>query len=181
MHSGLAGLPRSISVPQRLLLASAALYVTVFALVIAIGRPGLGVGQGFYLAIVLAALATDAPTGAAAGTVALVLYETGELLAGRVSWGFVAGPDITFRLASYVLTGATVGWFATRARRMLAQSLHVLDELFALARREVTNRPPLARGLRAAGRASNRAPFAVRRARRGDAFAGERTRPRCPA
>lgn len=121
---------RAVSVPQRLLVGATVAYAGVFVLLVAFGRPGLGVSQGFYVPIVLAALATDATTGALAGLTALGLYVAAETLSGRAALVVSAGTGI--RLVSFVAAGLIVGWFATRARRLVADSLHVLDDLLAL-------------------------------------------------
>jgi GGDEF domain-containing protein len=104
--------------------ASVVGFAAVFALVLAYGRPGLGLGQCFYVPVVLAALATGPVIGGLAGVAAIVL-----------------------RLISYVLAGATVGYFATQGRRMLADSLHVLDDLLDLSRREVITASLTSEGL----------------------------------
>ncbi|HET7568480.1 MAG TPA: hypothetical protein VFJ91_10840 [Gaiellaceae bacterium] len=123
---------RSVSVPQRLLVGATVAYAGVFVLLVAYGRPGLGVSQGFYVPIVLAALATDAATGALAGLTALGLYVVAELLSGRETLASTLAAGTGIRLASFVAAGLIVGWFATRARRLVADSLHVLDDLLAL-------------------------------------------------
>ena len=128
---------RDVSLPQRLLFASAVGFVSIFALILAYGRPGLGLGQCFYVPVVLAALATGPWVGGLAGVAAIVLYETGLLLNGTVDWTALHAANTPIRLISYVLAGATVGYFAVQGRRMLAQSLHVLDDLLDLSRREV--------------------------------------------
>lgn len=40
--------------PKRLLIASALTYGGVFALLLAFGRPGLGIGEGFFVPVILA-------------------------------------------------------------------------------------------------------------------------------
>lgn len=127
---------RTASTPQHLLLGSAVSYAVVFCALVAVGSPGLGVGQGFFLPIVLAALATDASTGAVAGVWALVLYATAQLIAGREQWHTLVSEPSSIRLAAYVAAGVAAGWFATRARGMLAESFGVLDDLLAFARRD---------------------------------------------
>ena len=64
-----------ITVPQQLLIASALTYAGVFALLLEYGRPGLGIGEGFFVAIIFAAAATSTALGALAGLGALFLYE----------------------------------------------------------------------------------------------------------
>jgi hypothetical protein len=122
---------RGISIPQRLLIASALAYGGVFALLFAYGRPGLGIGEGFFVPVILAAAATSAPEGALAGAGALVLYELA--IHDGLAWAdFDNAPALT-RFISYVAAGVVVGYLAQRARRMLAQSLFLLEDLVELA------------------------------------------------
>jgi len=154
---------RRLSVPQRLEASGVAVYVLVFVLLVLYGRPGLGLGQGFYLAIVLVALAGGPGTGAAAGLLAAVLLGASERLSGTVTWGRLVGPPLEVRLVSYVVAGIAVGYFAQRGRRMLGESLHVLDDLLGLARRDVATGALNAGGLEAriTDRAERPWPFAV--------------------
>jgi hypothetical protein len=120
-----------ISIPQRLLIASALTAGGVFALLLAYGRPGLGIGEGFFVPVILAAAATSAPEGALAGVGALLLYELA--IHGGLTWAdFDNAPALT-RFVSYVAAGVVVGYLAQRSRRMLAQSLVVLEDLVELA------------------------------------------------
>lgn len=122
---------RAISIPQRLLIASALSYGGVFALLVAYGRPGLGIGEGFFVPVILAAAATSAPEGALAGVGALLLYELA--IHDGLAWAdFDSAPALT-RFVSYVAAGVVVGFLAERSRRMLAQSLVVLEDLIELA------------------------------------------------
>ena len=84
----------------------------------------------------LAALATDAATGALAGGTALGLYLAAEAISGREGWGFILSAPSSIRLVAYVAAGVAAGWFATRARTIVADSLRVLDDLLAFARRD---------------------------------------------
>jgi hypothetical protein len=122
-----------ITIPERLLLASAFVYGGVFAALLVYGRPGLGIGQGFYLAVILAGAATSAPLGALAGTGALILYELAIHDQAGLAWADFTHPSALTRLATYVAAGALTGYLARRGRLMLAQSLHVLEELVELA------------------------------------------------
>ncbi|HKB94876.1 MAG TPA: hypothetical protein VKC62_11665, partial [Gaiellaceae bacterium] len=67
------------------------------------------------------------------------------------------------RFASYVVAGTAVGYFAQRARRMLGESLGLLDELLGLARREVATGTLTTDGIaaRIAARIEGGAPFAL--------------------
>jgi hypothetical protein len=124
---------RETSIPQRLLIASAFAYGGVFALLLAYGRPGLGIGEGFFVPVILAAAATSASQGAVAGLGALFLYEVGIHQETGLVWGdFTQAPALT-RFVSYVAAGVVVGYLAQRFRRLLAQSLVVLEDLMDLA------------------------------------------------
>lgn len=123
----------TITIPQRLLLVSAGAYGCVFAAVLAYGRPGLGIGQAFYVPIILAAAATSAPLGALAGAGALFLYELGIHDHAGLGWADFGHPSSLTRLATYVAAGALTGFLARRGRLMLAQSLYVLEDLLGIA------------------------------------------------
>lgn len=138
------------SIPQRLLLASVAMYAFVFSALLLWGRPGLGLGGGFYIAVIFTALATGPVQGALAGVAALALYELALLGAGRMPWSTVLSAPTAIRLAGYVAAGLVVGYFATLGRRMLAESLHVLDDLFAIAKRDSATGAFTPHGLEAA-------------------------------
>jgi len=154
---------RSVSVPERLLVASGVGFVAFFALVVAYGRPGLGLSQCFYVPVVLAALATGPIVGGLAGVLAFTLYEVGLLLNGTVVWTSLHAANTPIRLTSYVLAGATVGYFATQGRRMLAESLHVLDDLLDITRRDVVTASLTSEGLEASinQRIGARKPFGL--------------------
>ena len=140
-----------LSVPECLELAGLLVFAAVYLLLAEYGRPGLGISQGFYLAIVLVALASGPVTGALAG-----------LTAEHVSWPKLEEP-LAIRLAAFTAAGVTVGFFARRGRRMLAESLHVLDELLSLAKRDIATGVFTPDGIsaRIARRADRSWPFAV--------------------
>jgi hypothetical protein len=122
-----------ITIPQRLLIASAAVYGLVFVLLVQFGRPGLGIGEGFFVAVILAAAATSPAGGAVAGLGALLLYELA--IHHRTGLGlndFAHAPALT-RFVAYVSAGIVTGFLAQRLRRMLAQSLNMLEELSDIA------------------------------------------------
>jgi hypothetical protein len=154
---------RQLSVPRRLEASGALVYGLVFVLLVLYGRPGLGLSQGFYLAIVLIALAGGPWTGAAAGVLAGTLLAVSELVAGSSTVGGLVGAPLEVRLISYVVAGTAVGYFAQRGRRMLGESLGMLDELLSLARREVATGALTSDGIaaRIAERIEAGAPFAL--------------------
>lgn len=123
-----------LTIPQRLLVASAFAYAAVFAGILAFGRPGLGLGQAFFVPIVLVAAASSPVLGALAGAGALFLYELAiHDRAGDLAWAdFTHAPAVS-RLVTFVAVGALAGFLARRGRLMLAQSLYVLEDLVEIA------------------------------------------------
>lgn len=122
-----------LTIPQRLLLASAFTYGGVFAALLAWGRPGLGLGEGFFVAVILAAAATSPSVGALAGLAALVLYELAIHDRSSLVWSDFVHASALTRLVAYVAAGVVTGFLARGLRLMLAQSLRVLEELTDLA------------------------------------------------
>jgi hypothetical protein len=124
----------TLTIPQRLLLASAFAYAGVFAGILAFGRPGLGLGQAFFVPVILAAAATSPFVGALAGAGALLLYELAiHDRAGNFAWDDFSHASAVSRLLTFVAVGALTGFLARRGRLMLAQSLYVLEDLIELA------------------------------------------------
>jgi hypothetical protein len=124
----------TLTIPQRLLIASAFAYAAVFAGILAFGRPGLGLGQAFFVPIVLVAAATSPFLGALAGAGALLLYELAiHDKAGDFTWADFTHASAVSRLVTFVAVGALAGFLARRGRLMLAQSLYVLEDLVEIA------------------------------------------------
>ena len=122
-----------ISIPHLLLLSSALAYGVTFVLLFAYGRPGLGISGGFYAAVILVAAATSPLAGGTAAVLALFLYELAVHHGQDLAWrDFATGPALT-HFAGYAAAGVLTGFLALRARRMLAQSLYVLEDLIDLA------------------------------------------------
>jgi hypothetical protein len=100
----------------------------------------MGIGQGFCLAVILAAAATSPLVGAAAGAGALFLYELGIHdhgdHPGLAFADFDRAPALS-HLATYVAVGVVTGFLARRVRLMLAQSLFMLEELVDIANERV--------------------------------------------
>jgi hypothetical protein len=150
-----------VSVPRRLEATALLVYAVVFGLLLEFGRPGLGISQGFYLAIVLVGLAGGAMGGVAAGVLATLLCAIAAAVHGHVFDSTVE--PLSIRFVGFTVAGFAVGYFAARGRKMLAESLHVLDVLLGLARREVETGAITADGIQAriAQRAGAHWPFAV--------------------
>jgi hypothetical protein len=155
---------RRIPFHQRLLIASSFLYGGVFALLLAYGRPGLGLSQGFYVPIILVALATGPLGGACAGLGAVTLLGlAGHAKTGNSWLNIVLSDGMWVRFASYVAAGLLVGFVAAHGRRMLTESLRVLDELLALAGRDLDTgaSTPGALDLTISQRSRSGEPFAL--------------------
>ena len=124
-----------VSMPRRLEATALLVYAVVFVLLLEYGRPGLGISQGFYLAIVLIGLAGGPVSGVAAGVLATLLCAIASAANGNLFPGTVE--PLAIRLAAFTLAGFAVGYFARRGRQMLAESLQVLDAVLGLARRDL--------------------------------------------
>jgi K+-sensing histidine kinase KdpD len=122
-----------VTIPEQLLIASAVTYGVVFALLLEYGRPGLGIGEGFFVAVILAAAATSPLLGAVAGLGALFLYELAVHNGSGLAWSDFDQAPALVRLAAYVAAGVVTGFLARRLRRMLAESLYMLEELADIA------------------------------------------------
>lgn len=151
---------RQASLPRRLQALAVVAYAVVFAVFLTAGHPGIGIGQGFYVPIVLASLGGGPAAGTVAGLVAAILY--GLVLAGT---GGVAelSARTAIHLVTYVAAGALVGYFAARARLVLSDALRVLDDLLHLARRDLGTGAMNSRGLEAmlTTRVATGAPFGL--------------------
>jgi K+-sensing histidine kinase KdpD len=124
---------RGISIPQWMLLASFVAYAATFGLLETYGRPGLGISGGFYVAVILAAAATSPVSGALAGLAAIVLFELAiHHDRGLALVDFDNAAALT-HLAGFMAAGLVTGFLALRVRRMLAQSLYVLEDLIEIA------------------------------------------------
>lgn len=150
-----------VSIPRRLELTALLVYAVVFVLLVEYGRPGLGISQGFYLAIVLIALAGGPVSGVAGGVLATLLCAIAGAANGNLFPSTLE--PLAIRFAMFTLAGFAVGYFARRGRQMLAESLHVLDAMLGLARRDVETGAMTADGIQARilQRAEARRPFAV--------------------
>jgi diguanylate cyclase (GGDEF)-like protein len=113
------------------MLGAAVVYVLVSAALVLVEIPGLGIGHLFYLAIALAALASDHRYGAAAGLLATALYCVGIVLNPNVASHDLVTISTAIRMCTYVSTGALIGWYA-RSNRELVHQLRVLAETDSL-------------------------------------------------
>lgn len=124
--------------PRRLELTAAAGFAVVFTLLFVSG-PGFGLGQLFFLPILLVALAGDRRAGIVAGIVASILYVVAMVARAPMPMDSLLSSRVALHLVTYVAAGAIVGTFAGRARSLLGESLNMLDVLLALTRRDVAS------------------------------------------
>jgi GGDEF domain-containing protein len=124
-------------------------------------RPGLGIGHGWYVAIVLAAMAGGLVRGIVAGVAAAVLYALGVVFNPHVPPTDLPTLSTAIRLLTYALVGGMIGYFADVNRRLMGGALSLVDELSLLARRDSTTRLPNIRGFESAvtRRLDAREPF----------------------
>jgi len=148
---------------ELLLALAAANCVIVFTLLVVYGR-GVGLGQGFFPAVVLAALVGGPVWGVLAGFAAVVLDVTALFAhGGEETWSRVFSTADIVRLTSYVLTGFAVGYASQRGRRLLQDSLDVLEGLLTFAGRDLTTAALASQGLELeiVQRLSEREPFSL--------------------
>jgi GGDEF domain-containing protein len=162
MNTAALRIYRQTSLPVRLQALAALTYLAVFVILVVASRPGLGIGQGFYVPIILVALGGTAVAGVSAGVVAGVLYEIALAIDGITDGGLLS-LRVGIHLLTYVIAGALIGHFATRARSMLSEALRVLDDLLHLAQRDVGTGLLDRQGLDGvlAERMSGRVPFTL--------------------
>jgi diguanylate cyclase (GGDEF)-like protein len=114
--------PRALSAAtalnRRVLLAIAAVtYAVVFATVVFVETPGLGLGHFLYIPICLVALVSDEVLGALAGVFAAALYLLAIELTPRVPSAITSATGI--RLVTFALIGALIGFYASRNRQLV--------------------------------------------------------------
>ena len=127
---------------RTLLTAAGCLYTAVFFLFVFLEKPGLGVGHGFYVAIVLVAVAGGPLAGAFAGIFATVLYVVGIAINPDVSTSTIPTVATAIRLIVFVLVGTLIGYYSGLNRRLLVRADDLTEELRLLTQRDfVTGLP----------------------------------------
>jgi diguanylate cyclase (GGDEF)-like protein len=105
---------------RRLVLALAGvLYAGVFLAFVLVERPGLGLGNIFYIPICLIALVTDEAIGALAGVTAAGVYVGAVVLAPAVPSTQALTTATGIRLVTYTIVGALMGFYASRNRQLV--------------------------------------------------------------
>ena len=114
-----------------LLTAAAGSGAAIFVTFTFYEKPGLGLGHFYYVAIILAALATGPAVGAAAAGAATVLFALGVILNPDIPPSEVLSTSTGIRFVTYMTVGIVTGYFAKR-NRVLMDELHLLAERDAL-------------------------------------------------
>jgi diguanylate cyclase (GGDEF)-like protein len=114
-----------------LLLLSAVSGVVVFVCFLLWERPGLGIGHFYYVAIMLAALATGPFAGATAACVATAMFAIGIIVNPHIPPSEVLTTSTGIRFITYMTVGIVTGYFSKRTRMLMAE-LELLAERDAL-------------------------------------------------
>jgi diguanylate cyclase (GGDEF)-like protein len=148
---------------QAFLAAGAVTYATVFALFLIFERPGLGVGHGFYLAVIFVSLARGPIVAVAAGLLATVLYAIGIWINPHVSPATIPTLATSIRGITYIAVGLVVGWYASRNRTLNRRLVELTSQLQMLADRDVLTGLPNTRAFEPAitRRIDNEETFAL--------------------
>jgi diguanylate cyclase (GGDEF)-like protein len=152
-------------IPRRhaFLAAGALGYAAVFALFVVLERPGLGIGHGFYLAVIFVSLAGGPIVGLGAGLFATLLYALGVLVNPHVSPATLPTLATSIRGVGYVAVGVVVGCYASRNRTLARRLTELTEELRMLAERDVLTGLPNTRAFEPAitRRIDNQEHFAL--------------------
>jgi GGDEF domain-containing protein len=130
---------------QALIVAGSATYTAVFTLFLVFERPGLGIGHGFYVAVIFASLAGGPITGISAGLLATALYAIGIWINPHISPTTIPTLATSIRAVTYVAVGAVVGLHASRNRTLNRRLLQLTGELQMLAERDALTGLPSTR------------------------------------
>lgn len=139
------------------LLATAAVSgVGIFVAFMFLEKPGLGIAHFYYVAIILAALASGPRVGAAAAAIATAFYAIGVVVNPLIPPREVLTSSTAIRLVTYMTVGVVTGYFANRNRTLM-------DELKLLAERDAFTGLPNTRAFEQAitHRLSREEPFAL--------------------
>jgi diguanylate cyclase (GGDEF)-like protein len=142
--------------PRLLVSASLAMYALIFASLVVLESPGLGLGHFFYLPIALIAIVGGPRHGLLAGLAATALYTVAIVANDNLPTRDLLTVSAPVRLVTYVTCGVLVGWFAQRNDELIGR-------LELLASRDRLTGLPNARAFEAAvdRRFSVGKPFAI--------------------
>jgi diguanylate cyclase (GGDEF)-like protein len=147
----------------KLELLAAGTFAGVFVLFGALERPGLGIAHGYYLAVILAALASGPIRGALAGILATALYAVGIALNPHVPTASLLTIATSIRALAFVSVGLVVGFYASRNRSLTCELERIADEQRVLASRDRLTGLPNTRAFEVAvtARLESAEPFAL--------------------
>jgi predicted signal transduction protein with EAL and GGDEF domain len=100
--------------PRLLVSASLAMFAFIFAALVVLESPGLGLGHFFYLPIALIAIVGGPRNGLFAGLAATTLYTIAIVANDNLPTRELLTVSAPVRLVTYVTCGVLVGWFAQR-------------------------------------------------------------------
>jgi diguanylate cyclase (GGDEF)-like protein len=109
-----------------MLILGATSFVVVAGVFAEFERPGLGLGHLFYVPIVLVALTSGPALGAAAGTLAALLYNAGIIVNPHLP-STLEVEQTSIRLTTFVAIGALIGVFAHRNRTLVSELSRLAD------------------------------------------------------
>jgi diguanylate cyclase (GGDEF)-like protein len=113
---------------MRLVLGFAvASFVAVYAALVFVETPGLGLGHFFYIPIALVALITGPKVGAVAGAAGAALYVLAIVLNPALPSFDALTISTPIRLLTFGASGALIGWYAQRNRELI-ERLEVLAQ-----------------------------------------------------
>lgn len=114
-----------------LLIAAALTGTAVFSALALYEKPGLGFGHFFYVAIILAALATGPGVGAGAAVIATAMFAAGVIINADIPSSEVLTTSTGIRFVTFMTVGIVTGYFAKGNRTLLAE-LRLLADRDAL-------------------------------------------------
>lgn len=120
----------------RLQVLALGVFAAVFVLFGWLERPGLGIAHGYYLAVILAALATGPAGGALAGVLATTLYAIGIVLNPHVPTASLLTIATSIRTLTFISVGLVVGFYARRSRTLADELERIAEEQRVLASRD---------------------------------------------
>ena len=110
---------------SRLLVSgSLAMFALIFASLVVLESPGLGLGHFFYLPIALIAIVRGPSYGLLAGLAATALYTIAIVANDNMPTRDLLTISTPVRLITYVACGVLVGWFAERNRELIGRLGH---------------------------------------------------------
>ena len=125
-----AVMPAAFAHRRPIVAAALAGYGAIFVAFLLFERPGLVIGNFYYLTIALVALATGPGVGVAAGVLADVLYAGGIVLNPKIPSADILSTATGIRFLTFTLVGFLIGWFAQNNRQLVDRLRTAADRDF---------------------------------------------------